>query len=262
MAATAARAEILGHGVDRLGLEESVVRCRDLIRQSEGAHQVSLNAAKVVRARTDERLARIVRNADLVNADGQAIVWASRLLGDPLPERVAGIDLMARLLDVAEAEQLGVFLLGARADVLSTAVANLRTRHPRLLIVGQHHGFFDDAESDRICEAVNAARPAILFVAMSSPRKEYWVDEHRHALAVPLVVGVGGAFDVLAGAVARAPRWLQRAGLEWLFRLLQEPRRLWRRYLVTNTVFLGLVGGALGRRAAERMRNLGRAAYG
>lgn len=251
------RAEILGHRVDRLGLDETVERCHDVILRSERAHHVSLNAAKVVLARSDERLAEILRGADLVNADGQSIVWASRLLGDPLPERVAGIDLMLRLLEVAEADGLGVFILGGRPDVLATAVENLRARYPQLRIVGHQHGFFDDADSPQVCAAVNRARPSILFVAISSPRKEHWVHEHRDVLAVPLVMGVGGAVDIIAGSVARAPTWMQRAGLEWAFRLLQEPRRLLRRYLVTNARFIALVIAALARRAMGRNRHVG-----
>jgi N-acetylglucosaminyldiphosphoundecaprenol N-acetyl-beta-D-mannosaminyltransferase len=244
----AERAKVLGHEVDRLGLDETVERCHDVILRAEGAHHVSLNAAKLVRARADARLGEILRTADLVSADGQSIVWASRILGDPLPERVAGVDLMFRLLELAEDEGLGVFFLGGSPGALATAVENLGTRYPRLHIVGEHHGYFDDAESGRICTDVNRARPAILFIGMSSPRKEYWVHEHRKALAVPLVMGIGGSIDIIAGSVARAPAWMQRAGLEWMFRLLQEPGRLWRRYLFTNAQFIGLLVSALARR--------------
>ena len=249
MIATASHADVLGYEVDRVGLEETVARCRALIAGADCSHQASLNAAKVVRARSDERLAEILRHADLLNADGQSIVWASRLLGDPLPERVAGIDLMFRLLEVAERDGLGVFLLGGRAEVLENAVENVRSSHPRLRIGGFHHGYFDDVESAEICAAVNRADVSILFIAMSSPRKEYWAHEHRELLTVPLVMGVGGAVDILAGSTARAPAWMQRAGLEWLFRLVQEPRRLGPRYLVTNVLFVGLVLRALRQRS-------------
>jgi N-acetylglucosaminyldiphosphoundecaprenol N-acetyl-beta-D-mannosaminyltransferase len=249
MIATASHADVLGYEVDRVGLEETVVRCRELIAAAECSQQASLNAAKVVRARSDERLAEILRHADLLNADGQSIVWASRLLGDPLPERVAGIDLMFRLLQVAERESLGVFFLGGRAEVLEKAVENVRSSHPRLRIGGFHHGYFSDAESAEICAAINRADVSILFVAMSSPRKEYWAHEHRELLNVRLVMGVGGAVDILAGSTARAPAWMQRAGLEWLFRLAQEPRRLGPRYLVTNVLFVGLVLRALRQRS-------------
>jgi N-acetylglucosaminyldiphosphoundecaprenol N-acetyl-beta-D-mannosaminyltransferase len=250
MAVAAPRAHVLGFGVDRLTLEGTVERCRRLASEGRTSHHVSLNAAKIVSARDNERLATILREADLVSADGQSVVWAARLLRDPLPERVAGIDLMHRLLEIAEADELGVFFLGARDAVLDAAVASVRREHPRLRISGRHNGYFEDGESGRVCELVNGSEASILFVAMSSPKKEYWVHEHRDALRVPLVVGVGGALDVLAGCVSRAPRWVQRAGLEWAYRLGQEPRRLWRRYLVGNVRFARLLIEALARRDA------------
>ena len=161
---------------------------------------------------------------------------------------------MFRLLEVAEREQLGVFFLGGRADVLTKAVENLRSSYPGLRIGGFHHGYFGDSESADVCAAVNRAEVAILFIAMSSPRKEYWAHEHRDRLAVPLVMGVGGAVDILAGSTSRAPVWMQRAGLEWVFRLVQEPRRLGSRYLVTNVLFVGLLLRAIVQRVLRRFR--------
>jgi N-acetylglucosaminyldiphosphoundecaprenol N-acetyl-beta-D-mannosaminyltransferase len=158
---------------------------------------------------------------------------------------------MFRLLDLAEREGYGVFLLGGRAEVLDRAVENLRGSHPHLRIAGSHHGYFSDDESAAICEAINEAQAAILFVAMTSPRKEYWVHAHRDALSVPLIMGVGGAIDIIAGITTRAPQWMQRAGLEWAYRFLQEPRRLGRRYLVTNVRFIAMVLAAISRRAAN-----------
>lgn len=206
---------------------------------------MSLNAAKVVLARDDERLARILDAAPLVNADGQSIVWASRLLGAPLPERVAGIDLMFRLLSIAEDEGFRVYFLGSRPEVLATAIERLGIRYPELRIAGHHHGYFGEAETESVCADVNASKADMLFVAMSSPKKEYWVEEAAPLLEVPLIVGVGGSLDVVAGKVSRAPAWMQKAGLEWLFRFLQEPRRMWRRYTVTNARFVALVAAAV-----------------
>ena len=254
-AETATRSSVLllGHRVDRLRLDETADRCREAVLRKERIHHVSLNAAKVVYARKDRRLAQAIDTADLVSADGQPLVWVSRLLGAPLPERVTGIDLMLRLLELAEAETFRVFFLGARPDVLRRAIENLTARHPRLVVAGSHDGYFRDSESDSICEAVNGAEPDIVFVAMSSPKKEYWVADHAGKLGVPVIVGVGGALDVVAGDIARAPVWMQRAGLEWAFRLLQEPRRLWRRYLTTNARFLMIVAGELVRRTPARL---------
>jgi N-acetylglucosaminyldiphosphoundecaprenol N-acetyl-beta-D-mannosaminyltransferase len=250
--------ELLGHRVDRLDLEQTAIRCRDAVLARRRSHHVSLNAAKVILARDDPRLKGILDAAPLVNADGQSIVWASRLLGTPLPERVAGIDLMFRLLAIAEEEGFGVYFLGARPEVLETAIDRLRAQYPRLVIAGRHHGYFEAAETGSVCAAINESRADMLFVAMSSPKKEYWVEDAGPLLVVPLIVGVGGSLDVVAGKVARAPGWMQSAGLEWFFRFLQEPRRMWRRYTVTNARFIALVARALVNRARGRSGAPGR----
>jgi N-acetylglucosaminyldiphosphoundecaprenol N-acetyl-beta-D-mannosaminyltransferase len=244
--------QVLGYRIDRLDLEATAQRCRDAVVRRERVHHVSLAAAKAVTARDDRRLAEVLRDAELVSADGQSLVWASRLLGEPLPERVPGIDLMLRLLEIAEAEGFRVFFLGARPDVLARALTNLRERYPRLIIAGSHHGYFDTESCEDVCAEINRGQPQILFVAMSSPQKEYWVSDYGSILDTQVIVGVGGSLDVIAGVVRRAPQWMQRAGLEWAFRLVQEPGRLWRRYLFTNARFIGIVAAALGRRALER----------
>lgn len=238
------RAHILGCEIDRLDMPATVERCRQLIEGPlVGQQQLSVNAAKLVTLHRDPQLREIASRAALVNADGQSVVWASRLVGDPLPCRVAGIDLMGELLDLAEREGYSVFILGARPAALQTAVDRIRGRHPRLKIAGYHHGYFEDAgpDGDAVREQIRDVKPDILFVAMSSPQKEYWLGEHGPRLGIPLLMGVGGSIDVIAGVTRRAPRVWQKLGLEWLYRLAQEPRRMMRRYAETNAVFLALV---------------------
>ncbi|HXV57098.1 MAG TPA: WecB/TagA/CpsF family glycosyltransferase [Gaiellaceae bacterium] len=230
-------AHVLGCDIDRLDMEATLRRCEELIEAREPVQHVVVNVAKVVALRDDPRLREVVESCALVNVDGQPLVWASRLLGDPLPERVAGIDLMFRLLERAEERGYRIFILGARQEVLETAVARIRARHPRLELAGYHHGYFTEEETESVCELIRAAEPHILFVAMSSPRKEYWLAEHAAGLGVPFSMGVGGSIDVVAGTTRRAPAWMQRAGLEWFFRFAQEPLRLGPRYLKTNTRF-------------------------
>jgi N-acetylglucosaminyldiphosphoundecaprenol N-acetyl-beta-D-mannosaminyltransferase len=243
------RAEVLGCEIDRVGMQETLARVEDLISAGGYNQHMAINTAKLVSLRDDLRLREIVEGCELVNADGQAVIWASRLLGDPLPERVAGIDLMEELLGLAERKGYRIYILGARDDVLDQAVARIRERHPRLELAGWRNGYFSSAEEEQVCAEIRAARPHIVFVAMSTPRKEYFLAERGPELGAEFVMGVGGAVDVMAGLTKRAPVTWQRLGLEWLFRLLQEPRRMFRRYAVTNTRFAWMVAMALvGRR--------------
>ena len=243
------RAEVLGCEIDRVGMQETLARVEDLISAGGYNQHMAINTAKLVSLRDDVRLREIVEGCELVNADGQAVIWASRLLGDPLPERVAGIDLMEELLGLAERKGYRIYILGARDDVLDQAVARIRERHPHLELAGWHNGYFSSADEEQVCAEIRATRPHIVFVAMSTPRKEYFLAERGPELGAEFVMGVGGAVDVMAGLTKRAPVTWQRLGLEWLFRLLQEPRRMFRRYAVTNTRFAWMVAMALvGRR--------------
>jgi N-acetylglucosaminyldiphosphoundecaprenol N-acetyl-beta-D-mannosaminyltransferase len=242
------RANVLGCEIDRLDLVQTIERCDHLIETQAMVQHAAINAAKLVAFQNDSRLREIIRNCELVSADGQSVVVAARLLGDPVPERVAGIDLMHELLYLAERKAYRVFFLGATREVLEEAVRRIKQLHPRLLVAGYRDGYFADSESRDVCTEIRRAEPHILFVAMSSPRKEYWLAEHRNELGVPFVMGVGGAIDVVAGLRRRAPGWLQRFGLEWFFRLLQEPTRLGRRYLVGNLRFALLLWRAILRR--------------
>jgi N-acetylglucosaminyldiphosphoundecaprenol N-acetyl-beta-D-mannosaminyltransferase len=234
-------------------MAQTVTRIDSVVAHGGYVQHVALNAAKVVAMEGDPELRRIVQSCGLVSADGQSIVWASRILGDPLPSRVAGIDLMQELLALAERRSYRVSILGARADVLARATQRIRERHPRLAIAGTHDGYFSDADAEAVAVDIAAHRPHIVFVAMPSPRKEYLVGRYGRRLGAPFVMGVGGSVDILAGHVRRAPPALQRLGLEWLFRLAQEPRRLLGRYARTNAKFAALVLAELVR--GRRRRN-------
>jgi N-acetylglucosaminyldiphosphoundecaprenol N-acetyl-beta-D-mannosaminyltransferase len=232
------RTEVLGCSIDRLDLEQTLTVCDKVIQSRGFAQHMAINVAKLMAMRDDEMLRESIKGCELVTADGQAVVWASRLLGAPLPERVAGIDLMNGLLARAPTMGYRLYILGAAPKVLDGAVARIREQHRGISIVGYRHGYYDEAEEDAVAASIADARPDILLVAMSSPRKEYFLARHGSNIRVPFVMGVGGAIDVVAGHTRRAPVILQRLGLEWLFRLAQEPRRLARRYFVTNTRFL------------------------
>ena len=196
-----------------------------------------LNAAKVVKLHHDAFLRDSLLECDVLLADGQSVVWASRVLGRPLPERVAGIDLFERLLDLADRDGLRVYLLGARQEVLDRVVAVCAERWPRAVVAGARNGYFGDDEAAGIADDVAAARADLLFLGMTTPKKEIFLGHHADRMGVPVMHGVGGSFDVMAGVTRRAPLLWQKLGMEWAYRLVQEPRRLWRRYLVTNSLF-------------------------
>lgn len=242
------RATVLGCEIDRVDMNQAVSLVEEMIESKVGGRHMAMNAAKLVALRDDARLRDIARRCEIVTADGQAVVWASRLLGDALPARVAGIDLMQRLFGRAEQKGYRIYILGARPEVLKWAIARIKVNYPELAIAGYRDGYFRESETAEVTRQIRDASPDILFVAMSSPRKEYFLDEHGRELGVPLTMGVGGAIDVVAGVTRRAPLTVQRLGLEWLFRLLQEPRRLTRRYAVTNSRFVWLVARQVGSR--------------
>jgi N-acetylglucosaminyldiphosphoundecaprenol N-acetyl-beta-D-mannosaminyltransferase len=200
-----------------------------------------VNAAKVVNMQRDAALREAVLTADKIFADGMAVVWASRFLGSALPERVAGIDLMTRMLMLANERGYRVFCLGAKQDVLDETVRVIREQFPRAVIAGSRNGYFDKSEEKVIAEHIRGCEPDMLFAAMTSPKKEQFLAQWRETMCVPVCHGVGGAFDVMAGKVRRAPELWQKLGMEWLYRVVQEPRRMWRRYLVTNSLFSWMV---------------------
>jgi N-acetylglucosaminyldiphosphoundecaprenol N-acetyl-beta-D-mannosaminyltransferase len=235
----APRAHLLGCVFDRLNMDETIARVEELIDAGVPSQHLAVSATNVVAVHEDERLRSIMSECAIVSADGQGIVWASRLLGDPLPERVNAADLMERLFGVAEKRGYRVFILGATQDVVGRALANLRRHHPGLIIAGRN-GYFAAAEDAAVIKEIRAARAHLLFAAMPSPKKEYWLAEHKEELGVPFVMGVGGAIDVVAGVTRRAPLWVQRIGMEWFYRMAQEPRRLVRRFMVGNAKFVVL----------------------
>lgn len=207
-----------------------------------------VNAAKIVNMQRTPMLRDDVLASDLILADGIAVVWAGRLLGRSLPERVTGIDLMTGMLERGNTRGYAVYCLGAEEQVSAQVEARIRALYPGVRVAGRHHGYFKPEEEEQLVTAIAASRPDILLVAMTSPKKEQFMARWGERMGIPVCHGVGGSFDVLAGKVARAPLAWQRLGLEWFYRLKQEPGRLWKRYLVTNTLFCGLVAGELWRR--------------
>ncbi len=242
-------AMFLGVPLHLLTMEQTVSRIIAAIQERRTIRQVSLTVAKLVTLRRDAELAADVIGADIVSADGMGIVIGARLLGVGVPERVAGVDLMEILLSRCAELGFRPYLLGARPEVLDQAIERLAVRHPTLRMAGSHHGYYTPAEEADVVAEILATGPDCLFVGMPTPRKERFMARHHAALNIPFIMGVGGGLDVLAGVVRRAPTAWQNAGLEWLYRTLQEPRRMWRRYLTTNLLYAWVLSSAVMRRA-------------
>ena len=236
-------AELLGLSFDTVTMDAAVARCLELCSAPRATHTViTANASHLCMMRRDPELAQACRAGTLIVADGMSVVWALRASGQAAPERVAGVDLMARLMEAAAERGLSVYFLGAKPDVVRTLAERSRARHPGLRIAGFRDGYFGPSEHGEIVEEVRASGAHMLFVGMPTPFKETWCERHRQRLDVPVIMGVGGSFDVLAGFIKRAPHWVQALGLEWCWRLLMEPRKLWKRYLTTNSEFIWLAG--------------------
>lgn len=238
---TRPRVNVAGIEVDNLTEADTVAAIAQMVEAGGPHYLCVVNAAKTVAASRDAKLREALRRATLVTADGMSVVWAARWLGQGLKERVTGIDLFARLIAEAALRGWSVFFFGAREEAVRGVVERFTREHPGLRVAGWRHGYFEPAESDAISDRIRRSGANVLFVAMGSPAQEYWIVENLERTGVGFAMGVGGSFDHLSGRQQRAPRWMQRAGLEWLHRLLREPRRLWRRYLVGNAQFIRLV---------------------
>ncbi|WP_329280456.1 WecB/TagA/CpsF family glycosyltransferase [Streptomyces sp. NBC_01451] len=232
------RRTLFGVELDPLTMDETVRRCLEAVRDGHQLEIGVVNAAKLVNMRRDQRLADAVAGCDLVVADGQAVVWAGRVLRAPLPERVAGIDLFMRLLAEAETAGISVYFLGAKQEVLEEMLCRVADRFPGLKVAGSRNGYFDDSQQESIAGDIADSGAQMLFLGMTSPKKEIFTAAYGERTCARVVHGVGGSFDILAGVTRRAPEVWQRWGVEWLYRALQEPRRLGRRYLTTNAAFL------------------------
>jgi N-acetylglucosaminyldiphosphoundecaprenol N-acetyl-beta-D-mannosaminyltransferase len=253
------RVELGGVRIDQVDLPGAVQRLGDFLESGRAHQVVTVNLDFLSIAERQPEFRDLINGADLAVADGMPLVWASRLQGQPLPERVTGVDLVDGSCRLAAQTGHGVFLLGAAPAVAAAAARTLQGRYPALRVAGLYSppfGPLTPEEDERIVDMVQRAAPGFLFVALGAPRQDLWIRRHLHRLNVPVAMGVGCVFDLLAGVVSRAPRWMQCAGLEWAYRLGQEPARLWRRYLINDIPTFGrLVLTALRKR--EDMEGVG-----
>lgn len=222
--------EVLGVKVDRITMQDARVILDGFLHERRNRLIVTANAEMVMMAQQDDELFQIMNTADLVLPDGVGVVWASGRLGNRVPERVAGYDLTQVLLQDAAAAGWKVFWLGAAPGIAEAAAKQAELKFPGLLTVGTHDGYFPEG-CEEIVESIRCAQPDLLLCALGVPRQEKWLSKNLDRLQVPVSIGVGGTFDVMAGKVKRAPLWWQKSGLEWAYRLIQQPGRL-RRMLV------------------------------
>jgi N-acetylglucosaminyldiphosphoundecaprenol N-acetyl-beta-D-mannosaminyltransferase len=231
------RLAIGGVLIDRVDLASAIDRIEGFVR-SRAPHQVvTVNLDFLSIAARNPHFRAVINNADLAVPDGMPLVWLGRLKGQPLTERVAGVELVGASCELAATMGSGVFLLGAAPGIAEAAARKLEVLHPGVRIVGTYTppmGPIHPDEDEHMVQAVRDASPDFLFVALGAPRQDLWVYEHQPQLQVPVAMGVGCVLDLLAGASQRAPYWMRSTGLEWLFRLAREPRRLWRRYLLDD----------------------------
>lgn len=203
--------------------------------------QNGVNAATITDLKSDNDLKEAINNSDLVNVDGMSVLLALRILGFKVPERVTSPDLAENVLAIADAKKYSIYLLGANHSSLMLCKQKIQERYTNLKIAGYHDGYFGAEQEEEIVDIINNAEPDILLLGMPSPKKEMFVEKNKDKLEVHYFLGVGGFFDILAGLKKRAPIWIQRIGMEWFYRLLQEPRRMWKRYLIGNPKFIWLV---------------------
>lgn len=243
--------ELFGVRVHAVSMDEAVRYILHFARERSLHQVVTADSSMVVMAQSDHHLQDIINRADLVTPDSIGILWACRRYGIAMPERVSGADLVTRLVQASAQNGIKLYFLGAQPGVAEEAAQRLRTRYPGANIVGCHHGYFSPDEEPQVIQSIREAQPDVLCVAMGIPKQEKWIDLHRNTLEVPVSIGVGGTFDVLSGRMRRAPLWMQRIGMEWLWRVGQNPRKISKVILLPQFAWMVLTH----QKAIEVLRN-------
>jgi N-acetylglucosaminyldiphosphoundecaprenol N-acetyl-beta-D-mannosaminyltransferase len=235
------RVSFLNTYFDRMSLSEAIELLLGRLLKRQGGRVYYANAHTMVTAAKNSALSEALQRSDLLLADGSGVRWGSALLGTPLRHNLNGTDLVPSLCKTGATKGLSIYFLGAKPGIAQQAAANLKKACPGLVIAGTQHGYFSEAETPQVLEAIRFARPQLLLVAMGVPTQEIWIDQYATQLPGITCMGVGGLFDFVAKRVVRAPYFIRAIGMEWLWRLAMEPNRLWRRYIIGNLVFLSLV---------------------
>ena len=232
------RINILNTIIDSLTVEETISLVEKYVVTKTPLHLMGVNADKINELNSNELMKKIVNSCGIINADGASVVLASKYLKKALPERVAGIDLMQSLVSLSEKKGYSIYLLGAKQEVVEKTADVLKINHPKLKILGIHNGYFNETNWPSISKELKDLKPDFIFVGITSPTKEYLIEYLQNDGNNSVFMGVGGSFDVISGNIPRAPKWMQLANLEWLFRVIQEPKRLFKRYFFGNVAFI------------------------
>jgi len=234
----AEKIDILGVNVEPLTRQDAIIRIEDLIVADAPRSVCIVNAHTLNISWKNEDYRRILDGADLVLNDGSGVSWAARMQDRKFLDNMVGTDFVPALCDHLQEKGRSIFLLGAAPGVAESAASILKARYPGLMIAGSHHGYFTKLEEGEVLDIIRKSDPDVLLVALGNPKQEIWIHENMAKLGVPVSIGVGALFDYLSGRVRRAPRWMLDRGIEWVFRLIVEPKRLWRRYIVGNPLFV------------------------
>ena len=235
------RVNFFGVNIDLFTMEETLAKISEFIETRQCVQHVVVNVAKLIYAQKDAELREIINSCGLINVDGSGIILGAKFLGINVPERVTGIDLMQNLIQYSSKKGYKVYFFGAEEAILQKVINIYKQKYPELIISGYRNGYYLPEEEENIALDIKNSGADILFVAMGSPKKEIFLNKYMNTMEVPFTMGVGGSFDVIAGKVKRAPDWAQKLNSEWIFRLVQEPRRMWKRYLITNSVFAAML---------------------
>lgn len=235
------RITILNTVIDVLDVKQTINLVEQYVQTKTPLHLMGVNADKINEVNSNKLMKHIVNSCGIINADGASVILASKYLKKPLPERVAGVDLMQSLVALSEKKGYSVYLLGGKQAVVEKTAEVLQERHPKLKLVGFHNGYFKEPDWPSISAELKEKNLDFVFVGITSPLKEYLIEYLQNEGHTSVFMGVGGSFDVISGNIPRAPLWMQKANLEWLFRVMQEPKRLFKRYFVGNGVFIKAV---------------------
>ncbi len=232
------RIEILNTVIDVLSVSQTIELVEKYVKTKTPLHLMGVNADKINEVNQNERMKQIVNSCGIINADGVSVVMASKFLKKPLPERVAGVDLMQSLVELSEKKGYSIYLLGAKQEVVEKTADVLKNKHKNLRVAGIHNGYFKEENWKDISDELCQKKPDFVFVGITSPLKEYLIEYLQENGNNCVFMGVGGSFDVISGNISRAPLWMQKANLEWLYRVMQEPKRLFKRYFIGNFKFI------------------------